>query len=305
MIHIFIVNSNAGNKEFANGLRVELSHIEDIEYYVFDVRYAGYEVELLHKVQHIFEDEKLRIYCCGGSGTLRNVINGIEDLDKVEIAFYPCGVSNEFIKNFSLKEQERFLDIHELIDGDVVSVDYIKSNLGICLNTFSTGYDARILKKASDYSFFSLIKDDLAINMAIALSLFRVKTLYCELNMSDKHYVDEYAEIFFGNGNTFLGDLSLYPNPNISDGLGKAVLFRKNAKRFFSIPFFNDMKKKRYENLRLLGELADTKEINFRRMDDGPIYVNMDGEIKEGRGTVHANIVNKGLHLVVPKGVKV
>ena len=82
MIHIFIVNSNAGNKEFANGLRVELSHIEDIEYYVFDVRYAGYEVELLHKVQHIFEDEKLRIYCCGGSGTLRNVINGIEDYMK-------------------------------------------------------------------------------------------------------------------------------------------------------------------------------------------------------------------------------
>lgn len=305
MIHIFIVNSNAGNKEFANGLRVELSHIEDIEYYVFDVRYAGYELELIRKVQHIFEDEKLRIYCCGGSGTFRNVLNGIEDLDKVEIAFYPCGISNEFIQNFSVKEQEDFFDIHELIDGEVVDIDYIKSNLGLCLNTFSTGYDARILKKAYDYNFFSFINDSLPLNMAIFMSVFRTKPLYCELNIGDKHYVDEYAEIFFGNGNTFLGNLSTHSNPNITDGIGKVVLFRKNARKFLSIPLFNNLRKKYYDKTNLLAEISDSKEINFRRMDDGPIYVNMDGEIKEGRGTIHASIVNKGLHFVVPKGVKV
>ena len=40
------------------------------------------------------------------------------------MAFYPCGLTNDFIKCFSGKEK-RFHQIEELINGDVISVDYI------------------------------------------------------------------------------------------------------------------------------------------------------------------------------------
>lgn len=52
------------------------------------------------------------------------------------MAFYPCGLTNDFIKCFSGKEK-RFHQIEELINGDVISVDYIQTNGSVALNTLS------------------------------------------------------------------------------------------------------------------------------------------------------------------------
>ena len=100
MVHIFIVNPYAGQKTFADDLRSKLEGMKGLNYFVFNTRYAGYEKEVIKKIQHIFEDEKLRFYCCGGSGTMRNMLNGFDNLENVEIAFFPCGLTNDFLKMF-------------------------------------------------------------------------------------------------------------------------------------------------------------------------------------------------------------
>lgn len=70
MKHIFIVNPYAGNMTFANNLRQQLEQIKDFEYFLFNSRYTGNETELTKKIVHFFPDEQLRIYACGGSGTI-------------------------------------------------------------------------------------------------------------------------------------------------------------------------------------------------------------------------------------------
>ena len=110
MIHIFIVNPYAGKGAFADDLRLKLSRIEGLNYFVFSTRYKGHETELVKEIQDIFENEKLRFYCCGGSGTMRNMLNGFEKLDDAEIAFFPCGLTNDFLKMFD-KDEARFHDI--------------------------------------------------------------------------------------------------------------------------------------------------------------------------------------------------
>ena len=158
MIHVFIVNPMAGRGDFAEKLRKKISEFKDIEYYIFDTRNAGYEGELINRIQHIFEDEKLRIYCCGGSGTIRNILNDIDNLDNVEVAFFPCGLSNDFLKVFPKNEQKRFSVLEELIYGDVIDVDYIRyNNKGIALNTFSMGIDSALIECMEKYRFLNTI----------------------------------------------------------------------------------------------------------------------------------------------------
>ena len=100
MKHIFIVNPYAGNMTFANNLRQQLEKIEGFEYFLFNSRYTGNETELTKKIVHFFPDEQLRIYACGGSGTFRNVLEGVGENPLVELAFYPCGMTNDFLYQF-------------------------------------------------------------------------------------------------------------------------------------------------------------------------------------------------------------
>ena len=118
MKHIFIVNPYAGRLNFANNLRDQLEQIEGLEYYLFNSRYSGNETELAEKMTNFFPDEKIRIYACGGSGTFRNVLQGVGENPNVELAFYPCGQTNDFLKVFKEEDQMRFFDIEELIDGE-------------------------------------------------------------------------------------------------------------------------------------------------------------------------------------------
>ena len=128
--HIFIVNPNAGNFYKVEQLRTIISKLPEQDYFVFTTRGPGDETELIQQIQHYLNGYKLRIYCCGGSGTIRNVMNGIDDLSKVAIGFYPCGMTNDFMKIFG-EDREKFDHIENLIEGDCVPVDYIRTNHGV------------------------------------------------------------------------------------------------------------------------------------------------------------------------------
>ncbi|MBO4846129.1 MAG: hypothetical protein J5525_07460 [Lachnospiraceae bacterium] len=304
MIHVFIVNPMAGKMDFAEKLRRKISEFKDIDYYIFDTRNAGYEGELINRIQHIFEDEKLRIYCCGGSGTLRNIVNDIDNLDNVEVAFLPCGLSNSFIKVFPAKDQKRFKQLEELIYGDVVDLDYIRfNNKNIALNSFSMGIDSVLLEQVEKYRFINTIGNISPYMWCLPFALFKSHTTKCEVTIGEKHYVDDFTEIYFGNGNILGGNVSIYDEANVTDGLGKVVLLRSDARRFWSIPIVFNLMRKKFYKLKYIAEYADAQNIYIRRINDGPIKYNVDGEMLTFGGTVKVEMVKKGLHFVVPKGV--
>ena len=64
---------------------------------------------------------------------MRNMLNGLDDFSNVEVAFFPCGMTNDFLK--VLGGEEPFKNIDALINGKTVPVDYIKTNYGVAINT--------------------------------------------------------------------------------------------------------------------------------------------------------------------------
>lgn len=302
MLHIFIINPFAGDKTFADDLRTKLSSIEGLDYFVFNTRYAGYETELVRKILHIFNGEKLRFYCCGGSGTMRNMLNGFDDFSKVEIAFFPCGLTNDFLKMFG-ESAQRFEQIEELIYGDVIDIDYIKSNYGVSLNTLSTGLDSNCLKKMDDFRLFRVISKDLPYSIATVYSIFVSKTEEYELTLNGETRTGKFAEIFVGNGSIFGGSLYFAERTCINDG--KAIYSIVGNKRGFGLlKVMLALTGKKYDKYPELMDLGEVDRIRFRRADGQPFSINQDGDIINDVTECEAEIVHKGMRFVVPKGVK-
>ena len=303
MTHIFIINPYAGQQTFANDLRTKLESYKDLDYFVFNTRYAGYETELVQKIEHIFEGEELRFYCCGGSGTMRNILNGISDLTKVEVAFFPCGLTNDFLYMFG-KDEHRFYQLDELINGDVVEVDYIKTNHGISLNSLSTGLDSNCIEQMNKVRILRHINENLPYTLSVLYSIFISQTLEYEVTFNKQIYVGKFAEIFIGNGSRFGGNMFYAEDTCINDGKVFTRLSGNN-RGFGLIGTLMAITRAQYEKYNSIMKCGEATHITLRRTNGKPFTINQDGDLVKNVTVCKAEVVHKGLRLVVPKGVKI
>lgn len=302
MIHVFIVNPQAGKKNFTTNLREKLAQKEGFDYFVFNTRGEGSESELVKMIETMFDDEQIRYYCCGGSGTLRNVLNGITNLDRSEIAFYPCGLTNDFLKVFA-NEEERFADIDELISGDVVDIDYIQTNNGVCLNTVSFGIDTKMSKLYKKMKILSVMGDSIPYSLSIVGALFAEGSAEYIIETERGVVTRSSNECIFGNGFVAGGNLFFNREAYVCDGVG--FLRICSAKTLIKrISIFLALMDRGNKKINEISQSWYTRFINIRRVDGAPFVVNQDGELTDEMEQWTAEIVQGGLHFVVPKGVK-
>ncbi len=300
MTHIFIVNPSAGkNKNFAEELRSHLEKMENLDYYIFNTRYAGYESEIVRQVREVFMDEKLRFYSCGGSGTFRNMLNGFDDFENVEIAMYPQGIANDFVKVFS-EDWERFQDIEELIHGDVIMVDYMKTNRGICANHFSVGIDARVISITTKNRESCLIGRNVPYVLPVMESMITSRDREFGITVDGENMDGNYMQIIFGNGRVLSGNLHYSKEPDVTDGMGDYFLVPGGG---FRLPVFLTMYRADYEKFDKVAQCGQWKKIRLVSKDGKPIVANQDGVLVYDQLRWDIEIVPAGLPFVVPKGV--
>lgn len=301
MTHIFILNPDCAHSRLTDDLRERLSRISGLNYYVFTTRYAGYETEIVRKVLHFFRGEKLRFYCCGGSGTMRNMLCGFDDLSEAEVAFYPCGMTNDFLKMFGSGEK-RFEDIEELINGDVIKVDYIRSNFGVALNTISLGLDSEMEILMDDYRFLRIFSESLPYSAAIVHAIFFSKQQSYDIEVDGQLISGIATETIFGNGNILGGSLHFTDHSAVSDGKGG---FMSAPKLSFGgkIKMFTALLKNRREYINKICSCGEFRKFSIHRTDGSEFMLNFDGELQSCTGRLEAHIVHKGLKFVVPNGI--
>ncbi len=91
-------------------------------------------------------NETVRVYACGGDGTLNEVVNGAVGHKNAEVALYACGTGNDFSKYYG--GAEKFLDMSKLISGKAQPIDLSKLTGGnleepmYSINVINFGFDA-------------------------------------------------------------------------------------------------------------------------------------------------------------------
>ena len=303
MKHIFIVNPYAGSMTFANNLRQQLEQIEGFEYFLFNSRYTGNETELTKKIVHFFPDEQLRIYACGGSGTMRNVLEGVGENPHVELAFYPCGMTNDFLKVFNQEDRERFYDIEELIHGETITVDSILTNHGRALNTFSCGMDAEIMRYIATQHPVRTIGVQIPYSAYVFEALLRLKKMDLKIRVDGRELDGCYDELCWGNGCVLGGSLCMPEGFVPNDGLGSYVFVPAKGHLAF-IGILINLIRQRGDYIEKHARVGHGKKMTIARADRGPIVVNLDGEMLSAPGEWTVEMRPESVRFVVPRGVR-
>ena len=108
MRHLFIINPAAGRPESTARLEALLSRLS-FPHEVAYTREAGDAQRLAATA--VRTGGPVRIYACGGDGTLNEVVNGAAGFDNAAVTCVPKGTGNDFLKLFGPRFRELFYDL--------------------------------------------------------------------------------------------------------------------------------------------------------------------------------------------------
>lgn len=303
MIHVFVVNSIVAGSSFSEKLRNHLKEREDFTYHVFNTSEKGMETEMVDRMIRFFDGERIRFYACGGSGTMRNVLQGGYKYKHAEFAFCPLGETNDFLKVFG-DDIAPFKDIDRLIDGEVRYIDYIKTNYGCALNTVSFGIDSVLSETLENLSAYRIFGRHVPMFLAYVKAILGIKSYNFIYTVDNQVMNDNITELVVANGCVFGGGMRFDRNPDIRDGKMKYI-FATNQRAGQLLKIILSMLNGDLEGLGNRTISGECKSFSVQSVNGADIAFNLDGEVIQGGNTWNIEIVRQGIGFVIPNGVKI
>lgn len=300
MRHIFIINPNLSNMYAAETIREQLKKLENFDYLVFNTEYPGHEKALVEQMEDLFCDEVIRFYCCGGMGTFSNMLDGISNLKKTEIALFPCGVSCDLLKSFG-KDRRYFGELSNLIIGEAIPVDLIELGDYRASNTIMVGAGVNSSRRLDQIRGFYKFFEPLAYCGDGIFSIFFDRVKEYEILIDGRQMNGDYKQIYIGNG-CCMG-AKYYPIPyatpfdgNLNFMLIKnmSILHFMKMLRFYRLGELEEYK----ENI----DIFTGKEFKIRPKDGTEIGINLDGEFKKIK-ELNGKVIPSGMNFVVPRQI--
>ena len=169
MRHLFIINPAAGKKESTaelEGLLAQLSVPHTVVY----TNGAGDAQRLTR--QAAMESEPLRVYACGGDGTLNEVVNGAAGFSHVAVTNVPKGTGNDFLKIFGPDYRTQFYDLEALAVGPQSAFDLMDCNGKLGIDVVCAGVDARIAAGVHRYKDLRFVSGMGAYTLSLLENIF-------------------------------------------------------------------------------------------------------------------------------------
>ncbi len=160
MKHLIIMNQNAGSFSGEESLKSLVEKLFDgLDYEIYFTTGPKSSTKFLKEYLPNHTGDTVRVYACGGDGTINEVLNGIVGFDNVELAPYPIGTGNDFVKIYAKTDKydevcagqlgaKRFLDFKKLIEAPTVNVDITELTADTIqepvysINVINFGFDA-------------------------------------------------------------------------------------------------------------------------------------------------------------------
>lgn len=141
MDHLFIINPAAGKKDSTETLERLLERLPLPRKIVHTAR-EGDARRMTEAAAAL--GKPIRIYACGGDGTLNEVVNGAAGHDFLAVTNVPMGTGNDFLKLFGPNYRSIFSNLEALAAGPQAAFDLMDCNGKLGLDVVCAGVDARI-----------------------------------------------------------------------------------------------------------------------------------------------------------------
>lgn len=299
MKHLFIINPAAGKYdhtgEFTQRIR-ETCDKRCLAYEILVSRSAGDCTRIAQAAAAT--GDPVRIYACGGDGTLNEVVNGAVGYRNAAVTHFPGGSGNDFIKIFS--DPTAFQNLGRLLDGDVADLDLIRCGREhYALNICSVGLDARIGTAVGKYKRLPFVSGSGAYILSTGVNLAKGVHRHYTVEIDGEVYDGRRTMICIANGRWYGGGFHPVPEAEPDDGLLE-VLLVKEVSRATVASIVGKYKKGLYAQFPDLIQHFQCRRVRIRC--DEKSEINLDGELLM-RKEVTFEVAPKAIRFFYPKGL--
>ena len=238
---------------------------------------------------------EVRIYACGGDGTLNEVAAGAAGYPNAAVTVFSCGSGNDFVKLFS--DPKAFFDLDRLLDAEEAVFDMIRCNDDLSLNICSVGLDARIGTDVAKYKRIPLLQGFRAYAASTLVNVIKGISEHYVVEINGETVDAEQTLICACNGRFYGGGFNPVPEADPTDGMMDVLLVKK-VSRLQVAGVIGKYKNGRYQELSHLARYFRTDRVTIRC--DKPTPINLDGELRTAE-TVHISVAPEKLRFFYPK----
>ena len=232
MKHVFLINPRAGKRDQTarlRGLADRLAaHGLKVSCLLTD-RLGGAEAIARALAE---TGEPVRIYACGGDGTVHEAANGIAGYENAAMTVIPTGTGNDFLKNFG-PDAAKFSDPENLWDGPDFPLDLIDCNGRYCLTIACSGIDARIADSVHRYGGLLSGRGSYLLSVAVNF-LFKPIGRRWRVELDGEVLEDDFALVSMCNGRYYGGGSMPVPQARMDDGVLETILVKNVPKAAFA-----------------------------------------------------------------------
>ena len=297
MKHIFIINPAAGKAdktaEYTASIEKSCAGLD------YEIRVSEYSGDCTRIAREYAKTgEEVRLYACGGDGTLNEVVAGAAGYNNAAVTVYVGGSGNDFVKIFD--DRDAFRDLDRLLDAETAEFDLIDCNADPAINICCVGLDSRIGAEMARFKRLPGVSGSLAYILSTVVNLFKGISEHYIVDVDGERIDGEMTVICIANARYYGGGFYAVPDAEPDDGLLDILLVKKL--HLWQIPgALAKYKAGRYKELGHIARHIRTARITIRCDKDSP--VNLDGEIRMARN-VQIRISDQKIRFFYPRGLK-
>ena len=299
MKHLFIINPAAGSRDRTKDYSVTIHEVCSMRNLDYRIEVSAAPGECTRIAREAAESgEEVRIYACGGDGTLNEVAAGAAGFPNAAVTAFSGGSGNDFTKLFS--DPKAFFDLERLLEAEEAQFDLIRCNGDIALNICSVGLDARIGTDVASYKRLPLLHGFRAYVASTVVNVIKGIAEHYIVEIDGERVDDEHTFVCVCNGRFYGGGFNPVPEADPADGLLDVLLVKKVSR--LQVPgLIGKYKNGRYKELPAsLVRHVRTKELRIRC--DKATPVNLDGEVRMAQ-IVDFSVAEEKLRFFYPKGL--
>ena len=299
MKHLFIINPAAGSRNRTDEYSQVIHKICRARNLIYEIRVSTAPGECTRIAREAAETgEELRIYACGGDGTLNEVVAGAAGFDNAAVTVFSGGSGNDFVKIFD--EPKAFFDLNRLMDADEAVFDLIRCNDDVSINICSVGLDARIGTDVSSYKRIPLLHGFRAYAASTVVNVIKGISEHYIVEINGETIDANQTFVCVCNGRFYGGGFNPIPEADPTDGMLDVLLVKHISRA--QVPFIiGKYKDGRYKELSDVARYFKTDRVKITC--DKPTPINVDGELRTAQ-VVEMRLAQEKIRFFYPKGLR-